>query len=78
MHVGLSGVHGGITYLFQINIAACAIGRYGFACEGSCDCVNAVACDLEVGCVCEEGWTGPNCNQGNTQTLISATLNPLS
>ena len=45
--------------------AACPKGRFGQNCRQECDCGEA-ACDAVSGeCLCQPGYTGPKCLEGD-------------
>ncbi|XP_059160938.1 latent-transforming growth factor beta-binding protein 3-like [Physella acuta] len=44
-----------------VSCAACEKPYYGENCENICQCSSHGSCDTVRGCVCDESWTGDNC-----------------
>ena len=49
-----------LTYL--IKNKACGLNKYGLNCSQTCACPNARTCDNKIGCICNKGYTGSDCN----------------
>ena len=43
----------------------CPPDTYGVRCSQNCSCGDNGACDAARGCVCDGGWSGLHCDQGN-------------
>ena len=39
----------------------CPSNTYGYNCNQTCNCPNAISCDSKVGCICNKGYTDSNC-----------------
>ena len=48
----------------------CEPNRYGYRCQGVCDCVHG-DCNAVSGCVCHEGYDGAHCETGAYSTFIN-------
>lgn len=55
----------------------CLEGKYGDNCTGVCGCIGNASCHHVVGCVCNDGWQGEECNISTIQSIPS-TGTPIS
>jgi len=54
-------------------VAACAAGTFGVNCEERCSCMSNSTCDAVTGqCQCSAGWTGDQCQHGQSRVLLSS------
>ncbi|XP_070562687.1 fibroblast growth factor receptor 1-like [Ptychodera flava] len=47
---------------FTLRVEGCKSNMWGENCDRFCDCINAVSCLQNKGCVCKEGWGGKECH----------------
>lgn len=63
-----------VIYFFE---SACPSNKYGVNCSSTCECRGrATRCDNVNGCICQDNWTGTNCDVDADECLNTDSCRP--